>query len=102
MDMGFRGLEQPRLLPERPDQLLDAFLALAHDAAGPAGRRQRYLLGLEPRRLQRDVDLLHFLLLGRHDALERCVARLVEALLAGDDGGESALAHLETALDLAL
>src|SRR5262245_17573785 len=91
---------------QRADELFHRGGHVALDDASRRTRGQR--LEADDRELRRlggdsevgGLDVLDLLLLGAHDALERGIARLVEPLLRGEDGGQRHVEHLEAAFDL--
>src|SRR5579859_1762081 len=97
-----RRSQDLRLFAEQPDQLADGSRAFADDLAFLTLRRrsERDDFQLPGRGLHR----LHFerLLLGRHDPLERRIARLIQSLVRREHRGHRKLHDLDTALDLAL
>src|SRR5207249_5159567 len=86
----------------QPHQVRPGIRPLPHDPAilALSRREQREYLDSSWRQGHR-LRWERFLL-RRHDALERRVARLVQALLGRQHGGEGELDHLDPALNLAL
>ena len=75
----------------------------AHDLARLARRTRLESRSPPPVRVRtRGGHFVNRLLLGRHDALQRRVARLVQSLLAGHQAGQRRFHHFHTAFHLAL